>query len=206
MLGTGWEGDNGSVSSSFASSKGGQLAFTAAYAVDKFYVGINLQNGQYQFDNTAPDQFTPGARISSSNVEIQQQELDLLAGYYFWESVSLFLDLKGVSNTWSSTNYKQNFGGLGLGATAHLPLNTDWTGFGSLGFVGRGEVKDDNKVKVGEGSSGALELGAIYRLADNSTLNMGIKFRNYRFDYLDNTTQDYSVNALFVGYNHVFSM
>lgn len=206
LLGTGWSGDNGGVSSSFKSDEGGQLAFSASYSLEKFYAGISLQSGNYKFDGTAPDQFTPAARVGSSNVEIEQRELDLLAGYYFWETVSLFVDIKGVSNTWSSSSYKQNFGGVGFGASGYMPINASWIGYGSVGFVGRGEIKDEDKVKVGDGTSGALELGAVYRMAPASTLNMGVKFRNYRLEYLNNTTQDYSINALFVGYNHEFAL
>jgi len=205
LLAAGWQGDNGSVSSSFNSDEGGQLAFSASYLVNKFYAGISLQSGNYNFSGSAPDQFTQSSRNSSSNVEIEHQELDLLAGYYFWPRVSLFMDIKGVSNTWSNDGYRQDFAGLGFGASAYFPFNDDWTGFGSAGFVGRGGVKDSNKVKVGEGRSGALEFGAIYRLAPNSTLNMGFKFRNYSFEYLDDTTQEYSINGLFIGYNHGFT-
>jgi hypothetical protein len=205
LLGAGWSGDNGGVSSSFDSNEGGQLAFSASYTLENFYAGISLQNGKYKFDGSAPDQFTPSARVSSSNVEIEQRELDLLAGYYFWETVSLFVDIKGVSNTWSSSSYKQNFGGLGFGASGYMPINASWTGYGSVGFVGRGEIKDENKVKVGDGSSGALEIGAVYRMTPSSSINMGLKFRNYKLEYLTNTTQDYSINALFVGYNHEFA-
>ena len=204
LLGAGWQGDNGAASSSFNSDEGGQVAFSASYAVDKFYTGISLQNGNYTFSGTAPDQFTSSSRIASSNVKIEHQELDLLAGYYFWKQVSLFVDFKGVSNTWSDNSYKQNFGGLGFGITGYTSLNKNWTGFGSAGFVG-GDVKDSSKVKVGDGRSGGLEIAAIYRLTEVSTINMGLKLRNYKFEYLDNSTQDYSINALFVGYNHGFS-
>ncbi|HEY9050632.1 MAG TPA: hypothetical protein VIQ03_03750 [Gammaproteobacteria bacterium] len=206
LLGTGWQGDNGAVSSSFNSDEGGQLAFSASYLQDKFYAGISLQNGEYKFSGAAPDQFTPSGRNSTSNVDIEHREIDLLVGYYFWQQVSLFADIKGVSNTWSNDNYKQNFGGLGFGASGYLALNNDWTGFGSIGFVGRGDIKDDNDVKVGDGTSSALEVGAIYRIDPNNTINLGLKFRNYRFEYLDNTTQDYSINALFFGYNHSFTL
>lgn len=205
LLGAGWQGDNGAGSNSFNSDEGGQLAFSASYNKNKFYAGISLQNGNYTFTGNAPDQFTQSARNSSSNVKIEHQELDLLAGYYFWENISLFVDIKGVSNTWSNDNYKQNFGGLGFGVSGFFPVNNNWTGFGSAGFVGRGDVKDSSKVKVGEGRSGALEFGAIYRLAENNAINMGLKFRNYHFEYLDNSTQAYSINAVFVGYNHGFS-
>lgn len=204
LLGAGWQGDNGAGGSSFNSDEGGQVAFSASYTENKFYAGISLQNGNYTFTSTAPDQFTSSSRNPSSNVKIEHQEIDLLAGYYFWKQVSLFVDFKGVSNTWSNNNYKQNFGGLGFGASGYLPLNNSWTGFGSAGFVG-GNVEDTSNVKVGDGRSSGLEFGVIYRLNDDSTINMGLKFRNYKFEYLDNSTQDYSINALFVGYNHGFS-
>lgn len=206
LLGAGWQGDNGAVSGTFNSDKGGQLAFSLAYSEDKFYSAINLQNGNYTFDSNAPDKFTPTGRISNFNVEIQQQELDLIVGYYFWKNISLFADIKAVTNTWSNDSYKQTFSGLGFGATAYLPFNEQWTWFGSAGFVGQGEIKDDNKDKVGDGRSSALELAAIYRLTDVSSINFGLKFRNYRFEYLNNSTQDYSVNALFIGYNHGFEI
>ena len=205
LLGAGWQGDNGAGSSSFNSDEGGQLAFSASYTQNKFYAGISLQGGDYTFSGIAPDQFTQSGRNSSSNVEIEHQELDLLAGYYFWEKISLFVDIKGVSNTWSNDSYKQDFSGLGVGVSGYFPINTNWTGFGTLGFVGNGDVKDSSKAKVGEGRSGALELGATYRLKENSTINVGLKFRNYHFEYLDSTSQTYSINALFVGYNHVFT-
>lgn len=205
LLAAGWQGDNGAVSSSFNSDEGGQLAFSASYLQDKFYAGISLQSGNYTFTDTAPDQFTQSGRNSSSNVEIEHKELDLLAGYYFWPKVSLFMDIKAVTNTWSNDDYEQSFGGLGFGASTFLPINDHWTWFGSAGFVGGGKLKDGDKVKVGEGQSSALEFGAIYRVTQESTINMGLKFRNYSFEYLDNTTQEYSINALFVGYNHGFS-
>lgn len=206
VLFAGWQGNNGSVSSSFNSDEGGQLAFSASYSLNKFYTGLSLQSGKYNFSSSAPDQFTTTGRVSTTNTDVEHREVDLLAGYYFWKNVSLFADLKGVSNTWTSNNYKQDFGGLGFGVSGFLPISDTLTLFGSTGFVGKGDIKDSNKVKVGEGSSGALEFGAIYRLATQSTLNIGLKFRTYDFEYLDNTSQDYSVNGLFVGYNHGFAL
>jgi len=206
LLAAGWQGNNGFISSSFNSDEGAQLAFSASYQFKKLYTGISVQNGKYNFSGTGPDQFTPANRVSTNNVDVEHQELDLIAGYYFWDRISLFADIKGVSNTWSSNDYKQNFGGLGFGVSGFIPFSDSWTGFGSAGFVGRGDIKDDNKVKVGEGRSGALEIGAIYRIAQNDTLNMGLKFRNYDFEYLDGSTQEYSVNGIFIGYNHSFVM
>ena len=77
--------------------------------MDKLYTAINLQNGRYQLDDVAPNQFTSGGRVASNNIDIQQHELDVLAGYYFWETVSLFLDLKGVSITFNGSTAAPGF-------------------------------------------------------------------------------------------------
>ena len=130
----------------------------------------------------------------------------MLAGYYFWPRVSLFLDIKAVGNVWSTNDYEQNFSGLGLGVSGYVPINPDWTLFGTFGFIANGTIKDNNKDKVGDGKSRALELGAVYALDDVNHINMGIKLRKYVFEHVNGTTQEYTVNALFVGYTHTFSL
>ena len=206
LLAAGWQGDNGSVSDNFNSDEGGQVAISASYTLNKFYAGLSLQSGEYKFSGAAPDQFTQSGRVSVSNTKIEHEEFDLLAGYYFWDNISLFLDLKGIGNKWKNSNYEQNFGSLGFGVSGFLPLKNKLTLFGSAGFVGNGDIEDSSGVKVGDGSSGALDLGAIFKLTSNSTINVGLKFRTYNFEYLDNTSQEYSINALFVGYNHSFTL
>lgn len=206
LLFAGWQGDNGGLSSSFNSDEGAQIAFSASYSLDKFYTGLSLQSGKYAFSGTAPDQFTLAGRTNSSNTDIEHREIDLVAGYYFLKNISFFLDLKGINNTWTANSYRQSFGGLGFGVSAFLPVNKSLTLFGSAGFVGRGDIKDNNKLKVGDGSSGALEFGAVFKLSTQSTINAGLKFRTYNFEYLDDSSQTYSINGLFVGYNHGFEL
>lgn len=205
LLGAGWEGDNGPGGSDFDSNRGGQLGFNISYAIGKFYTGLNLQGGEYEFDNAAPDQFTITGRVPASNVNIEQNDFDLLFGYYFWPQVSLFVDIKAVGNKWKNNNYEQAFFGIGLGVSAFNPINKDWTLFGSFGFIADGDIEDTNDNKVGDGASTALEVGAVYKLDDANHLNMGIKFRNYAFEYRDNSDQEYSVNAIFFGYTHTFA-
>lgn len=206
LLGAGWEGDNGSSSSSFNSSEGGQFGFNVSYKLDRFYSGLSLQGGEYSFSGMAPDQFTTSGRVASSNVNVKQADLDLVVGYYFWPRVSLFVDIKAVGNEWQGNSYKQGFSGLGLGVTGFVPLDDSWTLFGSFGFVGNGDVKDDDDNQVGEGSSSALEVGVVYSFDESNHMNIGLKLRNYELEYLDNSSQNYTVNALFVGYNHVFDL
>jgi hypothetical protein len=206
ILAAGWQGDNGSGGSSFESDEGGQFALSAAYALNKFYTAISLQGGDYTFSGTAPDQFTQSGRVNVGNTKIEHREIDVIAGYYFWDNISLFADLKEVNSVWKNNNYEQSFGGLGFGASGFIPLKNDFTLFGSIGFVGKGDIEDAANVKVGEGSSSALEFGAVYKLAENSSINFGLKFRAYDFEYLDKTKQEYDINALFFGYNHNFTL
>jgi len=206
LLAAGWNGDNAAGGTDFESDEGGQFGLNIAYKIDRFYTGLNFQRGEYNFENDAPDKFTLSGRVSSSNVKIQQSDLDLLVGYYFWSQVSLFVDIKSVTNNWLDEPYNQNFLGLGLGTSGYIPINEKWTLFGSFGFIGRGEIKDNNGNKVGEGTSWALELGTVYSINERHFLNAGIKTRQYNFEYLDSTKQDYSINALFIGYNYSFAL
>lgn len=206
LLGAAWDGDNGAGGTSFESDEGGQLGLNVSYKIDKFYAGLNLQRGSYDFTGNAPDKFTVTGRVPSSNVKIQQSDLDLLVGYYFWPQLSLFFDIKAVTNDWQSEPYSQTFVGLGLGASGYIPINNHWTLFGSFGFIGSGEIKSNNDNKVGEGDSWALEIGTVYTINEQHFVNAGIKTRNYDFEHLDSTKQSYKINALFIGYNYSFSL
>lgn len=204
LNGSGWSGDNGPGNSDFESDAGGQFGLNVNYSRDRFYVGLSLQGGEYRFDNTGPTQFTSSGEIATSNVRVEHSDVDLLAGYYFWQRISLFIDLKTVSSEWLNNNYKQSFSGLGFGVSAFHPLNNKWTLFGSLGFVG-GTIEQGDSTNLGDAGSAALSIGANFSMTKNDYLNMGLKFRNYLYDYDDGNEQEYSLNGIFVGYNHVFS-
>ncbi len=205
LLGAGWQGDNG-TGNTFESDKGSQFALNASYRLDRFYTGLNLQGGEYEFSGGTPDQFTTTGRIPAGSGVIEQNDFDLLVGYYVWPQVSVFLDIKAVSNNWRNNSYEQTFSGLGLGVTGFFPHNEYWTFYGAFGFVSDGDIKDSNDNIVGSGDNTALELGAVYALDNSNHINMGFKFRDYAFTHNNGSKQDYSVNALFVGYTHTFSL
>ena len=205
LNGARWSGDNGSGRSSFSSTEGGQFGLSANVKMDRFYAGISLQGGEYSFNSGAPDQFTSGGTVTVSDTRVEHSDFDLLAGYYFWPQVSLFVDLKGSGSKWKNNNYEQSFGGLGIGVSAYQPLNNDWLLFGTLGFV-NGDVEETGSSVVGDGASRALTLGGVYSLDKNQHLNVGLRFRRYRFDYDDGNQQDYTLNGIFVGYTHIFSL
>lgn len=202
--GSAWEGDNGPGRSDFESDRGGQLALSINYRIDKFYTGLNLQGGEYSFDSDGPDQFTSAGTLSSNDVKVEHNDFDLLVGYYFWPQISLFADLKVAHSDWKDNGYEQAFGGIGFGVSGFHVINSDWILFGSLGFV-NGDVDDDDASgDHGDGKSSALTVGSVYQIDPDNTVNFGIKFRKYEFDFDDGNEQEYTLNGLFFGYTHVF--
>ncbi len=204
LNGTGWSGDNSLDNSNFKSDKGSQFGLSVSYSRNKFYAGISLQGGEYQFDKTGPEQITSTGNSQTNAVKLNHSDLDILAGYYFWQKISLFVDLKAAGSEWLNNGYEQNFTGLGFGVSGYHPLDEKWTLYGSWGFV-VGKNKESDETELGDGSSNALILGANYKLSKNDRISMGMKIRNFRFDYDTGPEQEYSLNGLFVGYNHVFS-
>jgi hypothetical protein len=127
----------------------------------------------------------------------------LLVGYYFWKNISLFLDLKATHSEWRDTGYEQAFGGLSFGVSGFHVIDSKWLLFGSFGFID-GSLEDNDVSSLGDGTSRSLVGGAVYQFDQENTINFGLKLRNYDFDYDDGSRQEYSLNGLFFGYNHVF--
>jgi len=214
LLGSTWKGENVDSNTEFESSNGGQLGFNLVYQYKRFYTGFNFQGGDYKFKDDAPDKIYKIGKEASQDLKIGRAEADILVGYYFWEKVSLFLDLKSITNEWKdddpdTENYATNFLGLGLGVSGYIPLSDQWMLFGSFGIVPNGTVrqtKGDNTGEIGNGDSGALEFGAIFNFNRNNRLNFGIKsqWQNYEFDNLASSEQKHQLTSLFVGYNYLF--
>ena len=203
LNGTGWSGDNGSGNSRFESDNGGQLGFSLSYSKDRWYVGLSLQGGEYEFRQTAPTQFRAGSTQPAQNIKVKHSDFDLLAGYYVWDRISLFIDLKAVGSQWQNNDYEQGFGGLGLGIAGYHPLNNDWTLDGSWGVVG-GKSSENNNHEIGTASSSAFTIGASYKLNPLDRLSMGLKLRGYQYDFDNGESQTHELNGVFFGYNHVF--
>ena len=202
LLGANWEGNNENSGTEFDTTEGGQLGINIAFQKGSFYAGISMQGGEYQFDNNAPDQVTSSGTQSFSNVKIRHRELDLIAGYFFWDRISLFLDIKGIGYKWDNNDHEQTFAGIGLGTSGFWPVSENWALYGSAGFVPSGDV-EANGTKVGDGSSGALEFGAMFNINESNRLTFGLKSsaQTYKFDSGDK--QKHKMNGVFVGYSYV---
>jgi hypothetical protein len=221
LLGSNWKGENVESSNEFESTNGAQLGFNLVYQYNRFYTGFNFQGGDYKFKDDAPDQisksddvYTTTSLQPGEEAKINRGEADLLVGYYFWPKVSLFLDLKSITNEWKdgdpdTENYATQFIGLGLGVSGFIPLNDNWMLFGSFGLVPNGtlrQTKGGDNDDIGNGNAGALEFGGIYHFNRSNRLNFGLKsqWQNYEFDDPARSEQKHQVGSLFVGYNYIF--
>ncbi|VAW92057.1 hypothetical protein MNBD_GAMMA22-2325 [hydrothermal vent metagenome] len=205
LLSANWTGSNNDSGTDFERTGGGQFAWNIAIQKQRYYAGLNLQGGGYTFDNNAPDQVTNNTTTVNSNVIIQRSEIDLIAGYYFWENISLFIDFKSTQNKYDNNDFKQKFSGLGIGASGSWFLNDNWSLYGTFGFVARGDLKSSDEV-VGYANSTALEFGGIYRYSDTHRFNIGIKSQGQKYTYNNGTSQTHNFGGFFIGYNYLFSL
>ena len=197
-------GENRNRGTDFDSTKGGQLALHTAFQQGRFYTGLSFQSGNYTFDNTGPDlHFASGLSLPSDSVTIKHSEADLIAGYFFWEQVSLFLGIKGIEDKWDNMDYKQNFVGFGLGISGVWPIADDWDAYGSLGFLPFGRV-EANGTDVGDGKSSALELGAVVHVTDQDRISLGLKFSSQVYNFDSGDQQERRTGGIFLGYSHAF--
>lgn len=205
LLSSNWEGTNKDSATDFDTTEGGQLGFNIAYQNGRFYTGLNFQGGDYKFDGNAPDQITRTGRQSFTDTTVEHAQFDLIFGYYFWERISLFIDLKSVENKWQNTNQKQNYSGIGFGGSGIWPISSNWSIYGSVGFVPAGKVEANN-VEVGDGVSSAFEVGGIYNITQNNRLSFGAKFQTLNYEFDSGDEQENTMNGLFVGYSYIFKI
>ncbi|MDH5408112.1 MAG: hypothetical protein OEZ33_08175 [Gammaproteobacteria bacterium] len=205
ILGNNWTGQNTTSGTDFEASEGKQFAYSAAYHYGKFFAGLNVQGGTYEFGAKAPDRITTTGSISNSNVKIKRSELDLVAGYFITNRISIFLDIKGTNNNWLDENYEQAFSGFGLGVYTAWPLSDKWSLKGSLGVISNGIVKVNDE-EAGEGTSSSLDIGAMYNVSSKGKINFGIKASSQTYKFDSGQEQTHSITGVYVGYSHSFTL
>ena len=202
IMTSGWQGQNKASGQKFNSDGSTLAGFNLMLQKGRFYTGLNIQGGNYQFKGEAPDKMDATGRTASSGVIINRSELDLTAGYYLWPRFSFFLDIKGITNKWNNENYKLGAVGVGAGVTDFIPFNTTWISYGTFGIVPLNLTA--NGKDVGNGTGSALEIGGLYNFNPHNRLNFGIKLQNQQFKFSSGENQSHQVNSLFLGYNHIF--
>jgi hypothetical protein len=191
-----WSGDNPGGGKKFE-AKSGMLGLEAKLQHQRWYGGLTLLGGQFTFDEVAPTRLDGYTPPSGEKVKIKRGEVDLVAGYYFWSRVSLFLDIKNVSNEWDADGYKLQYTGLGLGVSGFHPLSPSWSLFGSFGLVPM-NIKAEGD-KVGTATRAALNVGFLYRLSERVNFTIGVQSQSQTNDYDNGTEQTHRVGSLIVG-------
>lgn len=209
IMATGWEGENkGSSDTSFESENGGALGLRFLMQKGRLYGGISLQGGEYDFEDGSPDRIfdapLPIGGVSDEEATIERGEIDLLLGYYFWDKVSLFLDLKSVTNEWQDEDYALRYSGLGLGVAGVFPLSGRWTLYGTFGLVPL-QIRADGD-SIGDGLGSALELGAVWGFARNTNLVLALRNQHQQYDFDNGAEQTHDIGGLVIGINHRFDV
>lgn len=196
LLSATWKGEN--PDGADFESQSGQLSLEAKYQQQSWFGGLTLQGGQFEFDDVAPERYDH-KDFGGETVKIKRGEVDLVAGYYFWERVSLFLDIKNVGNEWVADGYKVEYSGLGLGVSGYHPMSETWSFFGSFGLVPM-TIKADGK-EIGNATRSALNVGFLYRFAPRANFTIGLQSQTQTNDYDDGTEQTQHLGALVFGVN-----
>jgi len=207
LQGGNWHGENKVGSETdFESGNGGALGLRLLLQKGKLFGGISLQGGEYDFDGGSPDRIfdapLPIGAISDDKATIERGEADLLLGYYFWEHVSLFLDIKSVTNEWQDEDYALHYTGLGGGVSGFIPLSERWTLYGSFGIVPL-RIRADGD-QIGDGTGSTLEFGVVWRMLNATNLVFALRNQHQEYDFDNGAEQIHDIGGLSIGINHRF--
>lgn len=177
----------------------GQLGLSGKYQKGRFYGGLAIQAGDFEFKDNAPAQ--PDGSASTAPTTIKHANSDLIFGYYFWQKVSLFIDIKNVSNEWEDGD-KVEYSGIGYGINVVHPLSPRWAISGSFGLVPM-RIKIDDK-NVGDAGRSALDISLHYSLGPQSNLSISLKNQSQTDEYDNGLEQEHKFGALVLGGNIIF--
>ncbi len=198
---SGWQGENEGSSETDFDAGGGLLRLNVSLQKGRFYGGLSLTGGRFDFEEGSPDRVGPESSAPPDReATVERGEFDLLLGYWFWERVSLFLDVKSVSNEWQGESYSLRYSGLGAGVSGFVPLAEPWTLFGSFGVVPltiRALGED-----IGDGRGSALEVGVLYRLGQRTSLSFSLKNQHQEYDFDSGADQTHDLGGLAFGITH----
>lgn len=198
-----WEGENLSASNSY-DTKGGLSELYLSVMHERFYAGFSVQGSNFDFTDGAPNQVSTTGVSAPQADELQRGEFDLVAGYFFWDHVSLFLDAKGEGYKWKNSGLEQKMNGLGVGVAGNWPINGDWNFFSSFGLTAL-NIKTGGD-SIGDGVGSLFRVGGAYAMTPHDALQLGLKVQSHRLSYDVGNEQKYTVSGLFVGYRHVFEL
>lgn len=195
-----WEGENDSDGSNFDADTV-QIGADFIMRFGKFYTGVGVIAGEFDFIGNAPDRPTR-ANPPSTRTRINRGEINMIVGYYIIPQVSVFLDAQVINNKWVGEDYEISYNGLGFGASAHAPITKEWIIFGSIGVVPVNIEENDKRIGNGRGSS--LEIGGMYVINKTMTMSASIRAQGREFDYDTAPDQTHDVGGLQFRFNKAF--
>lgn len=193
-----WDGDNPGSGNNFE-SKTNMLGLEAKVSHGAWFAGLTLLGAEFEFDDVAPARPSNPLPPSSDPVVIKRGETDLVLGYRFWPKISLFLDIKNVTNKWDTDNYKVEYTGLGIGISGFHPVSPKGILYGNFGFVPM-NIRADGK-EVGEAKRSAFNIGFLFKASPSISLSVGLQSQNQINDYDDGSEQAHGLGALMFGIN-----
>jgi len=199
-----WQGNNDGNSDAYQASAG-QIGLNISVLYKSFYSGLSIQGGTFDFKNGSPDRIDKDGNTETSNAEkVGRSEFDLVAGYYFWSKVSLFLDLKAVGYDWIDLEYRRTSYGLGFGVSGFIPLSDKWSLYGSAGIVPL-SIQTEGK-KIGDGIGTALTFSAQYKITPHEHISFNSNFQSHEYNFDNDEKQTYTISSVVFGYNYYFSL
>jgi len=194
-----WKGDNKDGGTSFDTTAS-QLQLNFRVRKGNYYGGLGFQGAKYDFSNGAPNKVNDTVSIRDDEATIERGEFDGVFGYYFWPQVSLFVDLKNITNKWKGDGYSLKYNGLGFGVSGYNPISSDWTFFGSLGFMKLNINADGSS--IGDGTGSALVVGLQYSLSTNDSISISLKSQHNEYNFDEGSKQDHQIGGIVIGYSH----
>ncbi len=200
----GWNGENkGTITNDIESESGTGIGLSLGLRKGAWFGVFNVQSGSYEFEEDQPV-YDPDP-ISSDELEIDSGFLSFGVGYQFNPYFAIQGGIKSHSQSWEDLNREVNYIGLGIGFTGFIPLDDNWTLYGTLGLNGM-SIEDEGGSDIGDGSSTSLELGAAFRITPHSSISFGFKNESVVAEFDSGNEQEHSLTNLYFGYNHGFQL
>jgi len=198
---TTWDGRNDSTGNKF-DSEANMIGIDATVRYSKFFGGISLVGGRFEFKANAPDRPT-APNPASAKTTIKRVEFNLITGYQITRYFSVFTDLQNITNDWKGEDYTVDYTGFGIGANGNYPVAPNWIIYGSIGYIPL-TISEPEGTEIGDGRGVSLEIGGSYVLKNNMALSLSLKAQSREFDYDNAPDQTHDVGGLLFRYNYTF--
>jgi hypothetical protein len=182
--------------------------FMAGPAVNVEFSNNVFLGGSFLFATSDFELTQSDIMIKNSN----RKDLDLMAGYMFTPRFGAFL---GYTYMTADTTIEAPIGtldsksdsvwnGPGVGILGNIPVNKTITLYGSLSFM---SLKASSTSTAGSGSYNtdgvSVEIGALFALSPQSTINMGYKYWEFSGD-IDGVFFGDKISGFTAGFNYMF--